>query len=55
LPHEDITDTRPTLVSKVNNKTFTVFSGKIPTCVEAANNVINLIEKSIKHDYHSTE
>ena len=55
LPYGDTTDTRPTLVSKVNNKTFTVFSGKIPTCVEAANDVINLIEKSIKHDYHSTE
>ena len=54
LPYEDTTDTRPTLVSKVNNKTFTLFSGKIPTCVEAANNVINLIEESIKHDYHST-
>jgi len=42
------------LVNIVNNRTFTVFSGKIPTCVEVANNVIRLIEKSVKEDnYHS--
>ena len=54
LPYEQKTDTRPTLVNIVNNRTFTVFSGKIPTCVEVANNVIRLIEKSVKEDnYHS--
>tara|TARA_Y100001949_G_scaffold102324_1_gene86293 strand:+ start:533 stop:1609 length:1077 start_codon:yes stop_codon:yes gene_type:complete len=54
LPYEQKTDTRPTLVNIVNDRTFTVFSGKIPTCVEVANNVIRLIEKSVKEDnYHS--
>ena len=54
LPYELKTDARPTLVNIVNNRTFTVFSGKIPTCVEVANNVIRLIEKSVKEDnYHS--
>jgi len=54
LPYEQKTDTRPTLVNIVNDRTFTVFSGKIPTCVEVANNVISLIEKSVKDDnYHS--
>ena len=50
LPYEEKTDTRPTLVNVVNNRTFTVFSGKVPTCVEAANNVISLIEKSVKEN-----
>jgi len=49
LPYEQKTDTRPTLVNIVNDRTFTVFSGKIPTCVEVANNVIRLIEKSVKY------
>ena len=54
LPYEQKTDTRPTLVNIVNDRTFTVFSGKIPACVEVANNVISLIEKSVKEDnYHS--
>ena len=36
LAHVDKTDKRPTLINKVNKKIVTVFSGKIPTCVETA-------------------
>ncbi|TSA16791.1 MAG: FAD-binding oxidoreductase [Nitrosopumilales archaeon] len=36
LAHVDETDERPTLINKINDKIVTVFSGKIPTCVEAA-------------------
>ena len=54
LPYEQKTDTRPTLVNIVNDRTFTVFSGKIPTCVEVANNVIRLIEKSVKEDNYQS-
>lgn len=44
LPNVDETDERPTLISKINEKIVTVFSGKIPTCVEAAKQLENMIE-----------
>lgn len=43
LPKVDKTDERPTIVKKINNNIFTIFSGKIPTCVDAANQVTKLI------------
>ncbi len=48
LPFEDDTDTRPTLVKKINEKVFTVFSGKMPTCVDAADNILEQIQTSEK-------
>ena len=44
LPNKEKDDARPTLVDKIDDKIFNVFSGKIGTCVEAANEVINEIK-----------
>ena len=40
LAHRDYDDARPTLVKKESDKVFTIFSGKIGTCVQAANQVV---------------
>ena len=44
LPNNDSTDARPTIVKRIDEKIITIFSGKITTCVEAANQVQNLIK-----------
>lgn len=44
LPNVDHTDERPTIVRKVNDKIINVFSGKIPTCVIAADAVVTLVK-----------
>jgi hypothetical protein len=44
LPNVDRTDERPTLVSVINKKVVSVFSGKIGNCVEAAEDVLDIIE-----------
>ena len=44
LPNKDKDDARPTLVEKIDDKTFNVFSGKIGTCVDAAKEVIDGIK-----------
>lgn len=36
LPSREHDDARPTLVQKINNREFALFSGKIGTCVDAA-------------------
>ena len=41
-------DARPTIVRKIDDRTFTIFSGKIPTCVEAAKEILNHIRESSK-------
>lgn len=43
LPNVDHTDERPTIVRKVTDKIINVFSGKIPTCVQAAEQVVHLV------------
>ena len=43
LPKVEDTDERPTIVRKINEKIFTIFSGKIPTCVDAANELVERI------------
>jgi len=43
-PRVENTDARPTQVNKINEKTISIFSGKITTCVEAANEVQKIIE-----------
>jgi len=45
LPHIDSTDERPTIVRQLSDKVFTIFSGKVPTCVEAADEISLLIKQ----------
>ena len=43
LPNRDKDDARPTLVEKSDDRTFTLFSGKIGTCVSAADELLEYI------------
>ena len=43
LPNKDKDDARPTLVEKTDDKTFTIFSGKIGTCVTASDEILEYI------------
>jgi D-amino-acid oxidase len=45
LPNVDSTDERPTIVRQISDKVFTIFSGKVPTCVEAADEISMLIKQ----------
>ena len=45
-PRAEDTDERPTLVSKVNEKIISIFSGKITTCVEAAKEAEKIIHEA---------
>lgn len=45
LPDRDETDERPTLVKRVGEKMLSIFSGKIGTCVEAADLVVKMVEE----------
>ena len=45
-PRAEDTDERPTLVTKINEKIISIFSGKITTCVEAANQAKNIIDQN---------
>lgn len=47
LPYKDKTDERPTIVRSVNDRIMTIFSGKIGTCVEAANDVVSRVEQHV--------
>jgi hypothetical protein len=40
LPNTDLTDERPTLVTSLDDRVMTIFSGKIGTCVAAASQVV---------------
>jgi hypothetical protein len=44
LPGTDRTDERPTLVERIDDRTITIFSGKITTCVEAAREVVGMLD-----------
>jgi hypothetical protein len=44
LPNVDHTDERPTLVRKIDGRTFTLYSGKIGTSVQAARVLLELIK-----------
>ena len=48
LSNREQDDSRPTLVEKINDKVYTLFSGKIDTCVDAANQLIKRIQGEIK-------
>lgn len=43
LPDVDKTDSRPTLVRRLDDRVVSIFSGKISTCVEAARQVVDLL------------
>ena len=47
-PHKDHDDARPTIVEKIDDKIITVFSGKIPTCVYAAKEVLKIAKEKRK-------
>ena len=47
LPNVEKTDSRPTLVEKIDEKTISVFSGKIPTCVETAEEIKKILDSSL--------
>ena len=43
LPNKDDTDERPTIVSRADERVISVFSGKIPNCIAAAEKVAELV------------
>ena len=43
LPNRDSDDARPTLVEKPSDKVFNIFSGKIGTCVSAAEELLEYV------------
>ncbi len=45
LPYHEHDDARPTIVEQVSDKIVTVFSGKIPTCIDAANQVLRIAKE----------
>ncbi|MBI4160655.1 MAG: FAD-binding oxidoreductase [Candidatus Yanofskybacteria bacterium] len=46
MPNKEKTDERPTVVTKIDNKTVTIFSGKIGNCVEAADEILAKVMES---------
>jgi len=49
MPNREKDDARPTLVEKSNDKTFSIFSGKIGTCVIAADELLSKITGNINY------
>jgi hypothetical protein len=43
LPHYEDTDGRPTIVDRIDERTLTVFSGKMGTCIGAAQDVVDIV------------
>lgn len=43
LPNKHDTDERPTYITKHNDKLYSIFSGKIATCVDIANELVKLV------------
>ncbi|MBP9185559.1 MAG: FAD-binding oxidoreductase [Bacteroidia bacterium] len=44
LPNQDIDDARPTLVLSHDNNVYSLFSGKVTTCISAAQNLLSIIK-----------
>jgi hypothetical protein len=42
-PYREYDDARPTLVEKASDRIITIFSGKIPTCIDAAEQVVSAV------------
>jgi len=45
FPYHEHDDARPTIVERIGDKLISVFSGKIPTCVTAADEVVDIVNK----------
>ena len=45
LKDRDYDDARPTLVRQEGHNIYTIFSGKIDTCVDASNELINRVKE----------
>lgn len=45
LPNKDATDERPTIVRKLSDNEFVIFSGKVVNCIDAANKITKLINE----------
>lgn len=43
LPYREYDDARPTIVERVDDRTVTLFSGKIPTCIDAAEQILSIV------------
>ncbi|HXD93774.1 MAG TPA: FAD-dependent oxidoreductase [Bacteroidia bacterium] len=46
LPNQEIDDARPTLIMNNENNIYSIFSGKLTTCVDVAKQVVDLISKN---------
>ena len=43
LPYVEATDARPTQVTRIDERTVSVFSGKVVTAVDAASEIVALV------------
>ena len=43
LPNRDKDDARPTLVEQTDSNQFTLFSGKIGTCIDASDKILEMV------------
>ena len=46
LPNQEIEDSRPTLVIKNSESIYTIFSGKLTTCVDSARSLLDIINRT---------
>ena len=53
LANVDKTDTRPTIINQIDTKTITVFSGKIPTCIQTAKKIKQLVSEFNDNSKHN--
>ena len=44
-PYREYDDARPTIVKQIGDRIISVFSGKIPTCIDAAEEVLNIANR----------
>ena len=45
LPNRHHDDARPTTIRKINDNLYTIFSGKIGTCVSVAEEFVNVLKR----------
>jgi len=46
LPNREHDDARPTIVEKIGDKLIVLFSGKIPTCIDASEEVLKIVNNA---------
>jgi len=49
LPNQEATDSRPTIVERVNDQVVTIFSGKIGNCVQTTDKILELVQEKEKN------